>query len=496
MEQLNLVSLILGFVLGIILLLLNRMNTSKNTEQLRNQLNDALNQQKIIDEKWKKEAADYRNLEVKHDSKLQEFQSLIAENSALINSIQNAKELVNKSVLECTDLKNFNQIQQQENSEIKQRFAELNSQNRFLLEKLNTQKSEFEEIRKQAQVEFQNIANKILEEKSQKFTASNKESIDTILKPLGENLDQFRKKVEETYDKESKQRFSLEEKVKELVEMNQRLSQEANNLTSALKGQSKKQGNWGEIILESILEKSGLQKNREYKVQVSVQNEEGRRLQPDVIVYLPDARTIVIDSKVSLVAYDRFSSADSREDQDLALKEHITSMYNHIDQLGDKKYDTIVGTLDFTMMFIPIEPAYIIAIQEDQELWAYAYAKRILLISPTNLIASLKLIADLWKREQQSKNAMEIAKQGEKLYEKIIGFLESMEDVGKHINKSQDSYHKAVSQLRDGRGSLIKRAENMKKLGLNSQKEIPSTMIPFEDADSELDFGEATSIEE
>ncbi|MBK8450855.1 MAG: DNA recombination protein RmuC [Saprospiraceae bacterium] len=246
MEQLNLVSLILGFVLGIILLLLNRMNTSKNTEHLRNQLNDALNQQKIIDEKWKKEAADYRNLEVKHDSKLQEFQSLIAENSALINSIQNAKELVNKSVLECTDLKNFNQIQQQENSEIKQRFAELNSQNRFLLEKLNTQKSEFEEIRKQAQVEFQNIANKILEEKSQKFTASNKESIDTILKPLGENLDQFRKKVEETYDKESKQRFSLEEKVKELVEMNQRLSQEANNLTSALKGQSKKQGNWGD----------------------------------------------------------------------------------------------------------------------------------------------------------------------------------------------------------------------------------------------------------
>ncbi|MBK7360556.1 MAG: DNA recombination protein RmuC [Saprospiraceae bacterium] len=201
---------------------------------------------------------------------------------------------------------------------------------------MENQKRDFEEMKNRAQLEFQELAQKILEEKSQKFTSANKENLDSLLKPLGENIDQFKKRVEETYDKESKQRFSLEERVKELVEMNHKLSKEANNLASALKGQSKKQGNWGEIILESILEKSGLQKNREYKVQVSLQTEDGKRLQPDVVVYLPDNRTIIIDSKVSLIAYDRFSSSDTKEDQDAALKEHVKSMYQHIDQLGDK----------------------------------------------------------------------------------------------------------------------------------------------------------------
>jgi DNA recombination protein RmuC len=212
-------------------------------------------------------------------------------------------------------------------------------------------------------------------------------------------------------------------------------------------------------------------------------------LQPDIIVYLPESRTIIIDSKVSLVAYDRFAAADTKEEQDLALKAHIKSMYLHIDQLGDKRYDTVAGTLDFTMMFIPIEPAYLIAMKYDPELWAYAYAKRILLISPTNLIAALKLIADLLKREQQSKNAMAIAKQGERLYDKMVGFLESMDDVGKHLNRSQESYSKAIGQLRDGKGSLVKQAQKMKKLGLNSQKEIPDSLLPFDD---DMDDAEET----
>ncbi len=461
------------------------MNAGKNSETIRNQLNESLTLQRLSEEKVRKSESDLQIMSSKYEQKLTEIQSLISENASLLNSLQNAKEQLQKMITEYADLKNQNQLYIQDAADKNQKLSELQSQSRYLSERLETQKKDFEELRKQSQLEFADIANKILEEKSQKFTASNKESIDSLLKPLGENLNSFKKQVEETYDKESKQRFSLEEKVKELVELNQKISQEAKDLTSALKGQSKKQGNWGEIILESILEKSGLEKNREYKVQVSIQNEEGRRLQPDVIVYLPESRTIIIDSKVSLVAYDRYSASDSREDQAIALREHIHSIYNHIDELGDKKYDTVAGTLDFTMMFFPIEPAYLIAIQEDPELWAYAYAKRILLISPTNLIAALKLIADLWKREQQSKNALEIAKQGEKLYDKMIGFLETMEDVGKHINRSQDSYLKAIGQLKDGRGSLVKQAQKMKKLGLNSQKEIPNTLMPFDDSEDE-----------
>jgi DNA recombination protein RmuC len=486
MEHLDIISLFIGIAIGIILVLLNRMNAAKQTEGIRNLLNESRTLQKMSEEKARKAESDLQILSTKYDQKLQEFQSLISENASMLSSLQSAKEQMQKVNADYADLKSQYQMQLLDVADKNQKLAELQSQNRYLLDRLETQKKDFEEIKKQSQLEFTDIANKILEEKSVKFTASNKESIDSLLKPLGENLNSFKKQVEETYDKESKQRFSLEEKVKELVELNQKLSTDANNLTSALKGQSKKQGNWGEIILESILEKSGLEKNREYKVQVSIQNEDGRRLQPDVIVYLPEERTIIIDSKVSLVAYDRFSSADSREDQAIALKEHISSIYNHIDELGDKKYDTIAGTLDFTMMFFPIEPAYLIAIQDDPELWAYAYAKRILLISPTNLIAALKLIADLWKREQQSKNALEIAKQGEKLYDKIVGFLESMEDVGKHINRSQDSYLKAIGQLKDGRGSLVKQAQKMKKLGLNSQKEIPDTLMPFDDDSEDL----------
>ena len=485
MQSFDFISLLLGLAIGLIFFLLNYLNQNKKGEALRNLCSSQEARIKSADERHKEYDMQLLQNNLKLEQKQGELNSLISENASLLSHIQNAKEQLQKAVGELTEQKNENYARQNEINQLKQNLAESKTQNHFFLEKLENQKRDFEEMKNRAQLEFQELAQKILEEKSQKFTSANKENLDSLLKPLGENIDQFKKRVEETYDKESKQRFSLEERVKELVEMNHKLSKEANNLASALKGQSKKQGNWGEIILESILEKSGLQKNREYKVQVSMQTEDGKRLQPDVVVYLPDNRTIIIDSKVSLIAYDRFSSSETKEDQDAALKEHVKSMYQHIDQLGDKKYDTLVESLDFTMMFVPIEPAYLIAMQEDQELWAYAYAKRILLISPTNLITSLKLIADLWKREQQSKNALEIAKQGERMYDKIIGFLESMEDVGKHLNKSQDAYHKAVGQLRDGRGSLVSRAEKMKKLGLNSQKEIPGTLMSFDESEEE-----------
>ncbi|MBO9620054.1 MAG: DNA recombination protein RmuC [Niabella sp.] len=372
----------------------------------------------------------------------------------------------------------INRSQQEEVNSQKQKNAALTEKNDSLSEKLATQKTELKEMQETAQLQFEKIASQILEEKSGKFTESNKANMEALLKPLGENIEGFKKKVEETYDKESKQRFSLEERVKELVEQTNKVSAEANNLATALKGQAKKQGNWGEMILESILQQSGLVKNREYFLQQTIKDEDGKSLRPDVLVKLPDNRIIIIDSKVSLVAYDRFSSAETAEEQTAHLKEHIRSIYGHIDDLQAKKYDNLEAALDFTMMFVPIEPAYLISIQGDPDLWAYAYSKRILLISPTNLIACLKLMADLWKRELQSKNAMEIVKRGELLYEKFVTFTSTLDDLGKHINRTQQSYTAAVGQLNSGSGHLVGQALKLKNLGLKSSKEIPANLLP------------------
>lgn len=362
----------------------------------------------------------------------------------------------------------------------------LTANNNALNEKLQTQKEELITIQRNAQLQFEKIANQILEEKSGKFTEVNKTNLEAMLKPLGENIDTFKKKVEETYDRESKERFSLEARVKELVEQTNKVSNEANNLANALKGQTKKQGNWGEMILESILQQSGLAKNREYFLQQTIKDDDGNNLRPDVLVSLPDKRVIIIDSKVSLVAYDRFAAADNTELQTGFLKEHINSIYNHINELHNKQYDNLEASLDFTMMFIPIEPAYLVAIQTDPDLWAHAYAKRILLISPTNLIACLKLMADLWKRELQSKNAMAIVERGERLYEKFVGFVNTMEEIGKHINNTQQAYNKAVNQLNTGNGHLIGHALKLKNLGLKSSKEISPTMLPLNDEDDDV----------
>jgi DNA recombination protein RmuC len=365
-------------------------------------------------------------------------------------------------------------------NESNKKVADLTAKNDSLNEKLSTQKEEIIEIQRTSQLQFEKIANQILEEKSSKFIETNKTNIEALLGPLGKNIESFKTKVEETYDKESKQRFSLEEKVKELIEQTNIVSAEANNLATALKGQAKKQGNWGEVILESILQKSGLVKDREYFIQKNIKDDEGNNLRPDVLVNLPDNRIIIIDSKVSLVAYDRFSSADKSEEQAIFLGEHLKSIRGHIDDLQGKNYDNLEASLDFTMMFIPIEPAYLIAIQGDPELWAYAYSKRILLISPTNLIACLKLIADLWKRELQSKNAMEIVRRGELLYEKFVGFVDTIEDVGKHINKTQSAYNSAIGQLKTGSGNLVGQALKLKSLGLKSNKEISPAMQPMD----------------
>ncbi|NPA68289.1 MAG: DNA recombination protein RmuC [Chlorobi bacterium] len=359
----------------------------------------------------------------------------------------------------------------------------LHEKNKNLNEKLITQKKELEDIGNKFSNEFKVLANNILEEKSRRFTEQNKVNIKTLLEPLDANIKEFKKKVEETYDKESKQRFSLEEKIKELVELNNRISEEAGNLTKALKGSSKVQGDWGEMILENILENSGLEKGREFFVQEFLRDDagniiktpEGKKMQPDVLLKYPDGRTVIIDSKVSLTAYERYNSAeDNNEETDKYLKEHILSVKKHIDELSAKNYDAYTESLDFVMMFVPVEPAYLLAVKHEPDLWQYAYNKKILLISPTNLIAALKLVADLWKRDKQTKNAVEIAERGGQLYDKFVSFVESLEQIGINLNKTQKSYDDALKRLKNGRGNLITQAEKLKQLGVKAQKTLPS----------------------
>ena len=394
------------------------------------------------------------------------------------NNKQHETELKNRSIRLIAEKENLVQNQIKHISEIAQLKAQLQSKEELLIR----QQEELLNMRNQLNKDFQVLANQILEEKTQRFTTTNKENIEAILKPLNEKLVEFKSKVEETYDKESKQRFSLEERIRELVALNNQISTDANNLTKALKGNNKIQGNWGEMILESILEKSGLKKGEEYYVQETIkdefgrtiQNNEGNRMQPDVIVSYPGGRKIVIDSKVSLTAYVRYIEVETDEEKAVAEKEHILSVKQHIDELSKKSYQDYIESLDFVMMFIPTEPAYILAMQLDSNLWDYAYKKRILLISPTNLIASLKVVADLWKREYQSRNAQEIAKRGAMLYDKFVAFVDTLQDVGKNIERSQKSYDRAFLQLKDGNGNLIRQAEMLKELGIKSKKELPN----------------------
>jgi DNA recombination protein RmuC len=377
-------------------------------------------------------------------------------------------------------------------TELTSQISTLTANNNSLTEKLGTQKTEIEELQKTAHTEFKNIANEILKEKAAEFTKTNNDNIETLLKPFKDDVTEFRKKVEE----ETKERFSLGDKVKDLIEQTNKVSLEANNLATALKGQTKKQGNWGEMILERILEFSGLTKDREYYTQHNIKDEDGNNLRPDVIVNLPDERVIVIDSKVSLNAYEKFSTTENEEEQKQYLAEHLSSIYKHIDDLSSKNYDSLQNSLDYTMMFVPIEPAFLVAVQSDQTLWNYAYSKKIILISPTNLIACLKIISDLWKREKQSRNNLEIVKRGELLYNKLVTFLTTFDEVGRHITKTQTVYNTAINQMKTGRGHLIGQAIKLKELGdFKSNQEIPASMLPL-DFENETTEGETKLADE
>jgi DNA recombination protein RmuC len=363
--------------------------------------------------------------------------------------------------------------------------ATAQADNKALEEKFETQKQEIEKLNEKFTTEFENIANKILDTKTQKFTDLNKENLKGILEPLGKNIDEFKKQVDKVYNDESKERFSLGEKVKELAELNKVISEEAHNLTKALKGESKTQGRWGEVILETILEKSGLRKGEEYFMEYQLfdaegkplrSEAEGKKMRPDALVMYPDNRHIVIDSKVSLNAFVRFVESDDATQQKIEKEAHVAALKSHINDLSKKAYDDYDKTLDFVMMFIPNEPAYITAMQVEPDLWSYAYERRILLISPTNLIASLKLMVDLWKREYQNQNAQAIAERGSKMYDKFVGFIDNLEAVGTNLDRAQAKYKEAFGQLSTGRDNLVGQATKLQALGVKVKKEIPVGM--------------------
>ena len=529
-----LIALVLGIFIGAFLVyLLNRKRFHHNSDETvklefeaaHTRLQAELaNSAKIIEEKTQLNTAKENqikeitgrlnqtstNLEVSNDR----LRNISAENQKLnekIAGLENNLTVINRQFSDASanakvlaksldHQKLENNLKEAENFEIRKINISLVDERATLLANLNanegklaTQKAEIEDIRRKSHLEFENIANRLLEAKSEKFTAANRENIENILLPLKSDIDSFRLKVEQTYNKESKERFSLQNEVKNLIEQTNEVKSEAHNLATALKGQAKKQGDWGEMILERILEINGLVRGREYDVQHSIKNDDGDQQFLDVIVHLPDNRKLIIDSKVTLNAYNRYCASETDEDRKLHLKDHIQALTSHIDQLSRKKYDEMDESPDFVMLFVSIEPAYLTAIQNDSQLWARAYAKKILLISPTNLMAAVKLVSDLWKRDNQSKNALEIAQQGEKLYDKFVGFLSSMEDIGSHISKTQDAYNKAVGQLKQGRGNLIRQAEKLKHLGVKSQKTLPSMMVNY---DAEIDEIESKFIDE
>lgn len=351
----------------------------------------------------------------------------------------------------------------------------------YLSEKLDTQKKDLTDLQEKFTKEFQLLANKILEEKSEKFTIINKENIENILNPLQEKILTFEKRVETSHKESIDYHAALRQQIIGLTAINEQMSKEAVNLTRALKGDSKTQGNWGEMILERVLEKSGLEKGREYEVEKSftVDVEGKQRLRPDVIIFLPDNKKMIVDSKVTLTAYEQYVNAETEKDQIQFLKEHVLSINRHVNQLSEKKYEDLyqIESPDFVLLFIPIEPAFAVALSQDSELYNKAFQKNIVIVTPTTLLATLRTIDSMWQNEKQQQNAMEIARQAGALYDKFVGLFDDLLSVGKKMDEAKKDYEGAMNKLSTGNGNLITSVEKIKKLGAKAKKALPQSII-------------------
>lgn len=372
--------------------------------------------------------------------------------------------------------------------DLNSKLSALQSDYNNLQQKLTEQKAEVEELQKKFTTEFENLANRIFKEKTDEFSKQSKNNLQEILNPLKERITEFQTKVEETNKESISRTAALREQLLSLKEMNQQMSSDAQNLVKALKGDTKAQGDWGEIQLERILERSGLRKGEEYTIQESFTTEEGRK-RPDVIVNLPEEKKIIIDSKVSLVSYEKFVSAEEDDKKNIHIKSYIDSVKKHIKELSEKKYQNLfdVGSLDFVLMFIPIEPAFSLAVQYGENLYVDAYDKNIIIVSPSTLLATLRTIANIWKQEHQNRNVLEIAKQSGALYDKFVAFTEDLISVGNRLDQAKGSYVDAMKKLTDGSGNLVRRAEKIKELGAKTSKQLPQSILNRADDTNLLD---------
>jgi len=325
--------------------------------------------------------------------------------------------------------------------------------------------------------EFKVLSNRIFEDKAKKFSSSNREELESFLKPFREQIYHFSKEAKEQFISQTKDSILLKDELSRLKQMNEQLSQDALNLTNALKGENKTQGNWGEMVLENILEQSGLRVGVEYELQATLKSQEGKTYRPDVIIHMPQERDIIIDSKVSLVAYERFINSDDKDGKLRALKEHISSINNHVKELSAKKYEKLEGvnTLDFVLLFMPIEGAFLLALEKDGEFFKQAYENNILVVSPSTLLVTLRTIEHIWRTQRQEEHALKIANEAEGMYEKLVLFVDEMKKVGTHLQKAQDSYDTSMNRLSSGKGNVIKRAENIVKLGIKPKKALSIT---------------------
>jgi len=393
------------------------------------------------------------------------------EVASLLRDKQHLEQTVESLQLDVSDLRQQNLTLSGDNSVLAVRLESATRQGQEQIALL-------EQTRSSLGKEFENLANRIFDNKQASFSRTSREALDSTVAPLRKDLADFRKKVEDVYDKESAERNRLEGKIGELQQQTQQIGQDAIKLANALKGDNKFQGNWGELILERLLEESGLRKGREYQTQVALQDEEGRRRNPDVIIHLPDQRDIVIDAKVSLKDYECFCSSDDDLQREQSLKAHIASLRGHVTGLNRKAYEQLEGinTLDFVLIFIPVEAAFMLAIEHDHQLFSYAYDKGIILVSPSTLLATLRTIHNIWRYADQNLNAEKIAAQAGGLYDQFVLLAEGLEDIGKHLDKSQDAWTTTRKRLVSGRGNLLKRVEDLKTLGARTRRDMPVTL--------------------
>ncbi|MFP4088682.1 MAG: DNA recombination protein RmuC [Cyclobacteriaceae bacterium] len=370
--------------------------------------------------------------------------------------------------------------QQQQVLRLTRALSAQEQQNRSLQENLLRQKEESHLMQQQMRVEFKNLANDLLEEKSQKFTQLNEEKLSVLLNPLRDKITDFRSKLEQTFLEDTRERASLKKEIEQLIQLNQQVSHDAIRLTNALKGDSKAQGDWGEVQLELILEKAGLEKNIHFSSQASFSNgQEGKVQRPDYIIHLPDNKHLILDAKVSLTAYESFYNTEDKLEKTQHLKEHLQSIYRHMKTLSEKNYQQLyqINQPDYVIMFVPLEPALTSALREDMRIFEKCLEKNIVLVSTSTLLATLRTISYLWKQENQKRHVVEIAIQSGKLYDKFVGFVEDLEKVEGNLQAAQNSYQQAMNKLCQGKGNLVRRVEKLKDLGASASKSIPKHLL-------------------